>query len=693
MVPPGTYVVGSPSYEEGREEDEGPRHRVVIATAFAVGTTEVTRGEYARFVRETGHYGEGSCRTFEAGKWDERSGRDWRDAGYPQTDRHPAVCVNWDDAQRYVAWLSRRTGEEYRLLSESEWEYVARARTHTARHWGESTRFQCRFANGADEALTTRYQDWEGEIPSCSDGHVHTSPTKRFAKNAFGLFDVLGNVWEWTADCGNKSYDRAPADGRDWKRGDCSRRVLRGGSWGSAPSSIRSANRLLNKAGVRNSNVGFRVARALSSAPRSPAEFRGAIDGGGQTRPSRARRRGTPWSRMTSISACTRRDDVRGEPGKCARVRSISCSAGGIFRDCADCPEMVVVPMGTFAMGSPADEAGRYAGEDPVRRISIGEPIAVGLHEVTRRQYASFVRESGYAGADSCWVYEKGGWKERMDRGWRDPGFGQTGSHPAVCVSWEDAFSYVEWLSRRTGAAYRLLSESEWEFVARGGTRTSRHWGDDVSEQCRYSNGADESAKRRDAGWTPVAPCEDGYFVTSPVGRFVPNGFGLHDVLGNVWEWTRDCWNDGHGGASNDGRARERGDCSRRVLRGGSWSSFPPFLRSAHRHRNASGIRVNDVGFRVARSLPWAADDAAFRRARNLGTAVGYEAYLRSYPEGRHVSEAKRLLSGPKDGETFRDCPECPEVVVVPSGSFVMGSPAIEEGRDRDEGPEHVVNV
>ena len=692
VIPPGTYRMGSPASEEGRDEDEGPRHRVVVANAIAVGTAEVTRAEYARFFRETGHSGDDSCRTFEGEQWKQRSGRDWRDPGYDQTDRHPAVCVNWDDAQRYVAWLSRETGEAYRLPSESEWEYAARGGTDTSRHWGDGSRFQCRYANGADEALKNRYRDRREAIGSCGDRHVHTAPAKRYAKNGFGLFDVLGNVWEWTADCGNDRYDEAPGDGSDWARGKCSLRVLRGGSWYSEPSSLRSANRLLNRAGLRNGNVGFRVVRELRPAEQPVLDIGAAIAGAEDETFTRAATRNT----VESYDEYLRLSPEGRHAERARRLRDRAfrhLRAGGVFRDCTDCPEMAVVPMGSFEMGSPADEAGRYADEDPVRRVTLGGSFAVGVHEVTRRQYAAFVHESGRAAGDSCFVYEEGKWKERSDRSWRDPGYGQTGDHPAVCVSWADAVAYAEWLSRKAGARYRLPSESEWEYAARGGTRASRHFGDDASKQCRYANGADETAKRREAGLTTVAPCRDGYLVTAPAGRFEPNGYGLHDVLGNAWEWTRDCWNFGHGGASNDGLARERGDCTRRILRGGSWSSFPRFLRSARRHKNAADIRVNDVGFRVARALPFAADDAAFWRAKNEGSAKSYEDYLKSYPQGRHVVEAKRVLSGPKDGETFRDCAECPEMVVVPAGTFVMGSPPEERDRDRDEGPEHRVNI
>ena len=281
---------------------------------------------------------------------------------------------------------------------------------------------------------------------------------------------------------------------------------------------------------------------------------------------------------------------------------------GERFRDCDGswCPELVVVPAGKFEMGSPEGEAGRSGDEGPVHEVEISEAFAVGVYEVTRGEFGRFVRETGHSPGDACLTYEDGQWEERTGRSWRNPGHAQTDGHPVVCVSWEDAREYVEWLSRKTGQGYRLLSESEWEYVARAGTGTSRYWGDDASRACRYGNVADRTAKESYADWS-VHECSDGYVHTSPVGRFEANGDGLHDVLGNVWEWVEDCWHGGYRGAPSDGRAwleEGGGDCSGRVLRGGSWerrSEVRAFRESLQESPPDSGAAV--VGFRVARTL------------------------------------------------------------------------------------------
>ncbi len=257
---------------------------------------------------------------------------------------------------------------------------------------------------------------------------------------------------------------------------------------------------------------------------------------------------------------------------------------GEKFRDCEECPEMVVVPAGSFDMGSPSHEEGRYDDEGPVHRVRISEPFAVGVYEVTRGEWGRFVSRTGYSSGGSCWTYESDEWKNRSGRGWRSPGFSQSDSHPVVCVNFGDAQAYVGWLSRETGRGYRLLSESEWEYVARGGTTGPFHFGGAItSGEANYSG---------------------NYGGTVLVGSFPANSFGLHDVHGNVWEWVEDCWHGSYHGAPVDGSAWTRGgDCGSRVLRGGSWNYIPWSLRSAYRERSATGHRLSVVGFRVARTL------------------------------------------------------------------------------------------
>ena len=279
-------------------------------------------------------------------------------------------------------------------------------------------------------------------------------------------------------------------------------------------------------------------------------------------------------------------------------------SAGDSFRDCPGCPEMVVIPKGTNKMGSPSTEVGRFADEGPQHPVTIDYGLAVGKYELTRGEFRAFVEDAGRSlGGCQFWA----GKAYQNDKGyyWHNLPEQKTDRYPVVCISWDDAQAYARWLSQRTGKKYRLLSEAEWEYAARGGSTTARPWGNGDGEQCRYANGADASGKRKRDAWSEWNACDDGYPETSPAGSFLPNGYGLFDVLGNAWEWTEDCWHGGYRGAPTDGRAwteAEGGDCARRVVRGGSWFSFPQFLRSADRYWFAASDALNALGFRLART-------------------------------------------------------------------------------------------
>ncbi len=243
---------------------------------------------------------------------------------------------------------------------------------------------------------------------------------------------------------------------------------------------------------------------------------------------------------------------------------------GERIRDCAECPELVVVPSGTFEMGSPVGEGGREKDEGPVHRVTISEPFAVGVYEVTFAQWEACRRGGGCT-------------HNPHDEGWG------RGTRPVLNVSWVDAQSYVDWLSSTTGKEFRLLSESEWEYVARAGTETRYWWGDEEGRGRTNCNGCREHQPGN---------------RTSPVGSFSANGFGLHDVHGNVQEWVEDCWHRGYVGAPRDGSAwTTGGNCAYRVLRGGSWFNWPMGLRSANRVKIPPGYRVANSGIRVARAL------------------------------------------------------------------------------------------
>jgi len=281
--------------------------------------------------------------------------------------------------------------------------------------------------------------------------------------------------------------------------------------------------------------------------------------------------------------------------------------AGDGFRECDGCPEMVVIPAGAFLMGSPQSEADRDANEGPQRRVTIAKPFALGKFELTIDQFAAFVAETGYDAGNVCDLWQDGKFEERPGYSFRKTNFPQTGVHPAPCLSWDDAKAYLAWLSRKTGRAYRLPSEAEWEYAARAGTTGRFHFGDNEADYCRHGNGVDATALAdvpgaKQKGWDAL-PCRDGHAFTAPVGSFAPNAFGLHDTHGNVFEWVEDCWNDDFKGAPTDGSAWLTGDCAIRVQRGGAWGYPRTYLRIAVRGRQAQGYRYINAGVRVAREI------------------------------------------------------------------------------------------
>jgi formylglycine-generating enzyme required for sulfatase activity len=264
-----------------------------------------------------------------------------------------------------------------------------------------------------------------------------------------------------------------------------------------------------------------------------------------------------------------------------------------VFRDCPNCPEMVVVPSGRFTMGATEKEERAGPQEEQVA-ITIARPFAVGRFAVTRDEFAYFVAVTARRIEDGCFVVAGETLKREPRRSWREPGFAQDGRHPAVCVSWDDAKAYVAWLSQATGKTYRLLSEAEREYVARASATAPFWWGSTISTDRANYNGTVAYAGVAGGAWRRA---------TVPVDAFLANPWGLYNVHGNVWDWTEDCWNMANTGNPGTGAARSTGDCGLRVMRGGGWGNFPHTLRSARRGKEPTDARLNSVGFRVARTL------------------------------------------------------------------------------------------
>ena len=298
-------------------------------------------------------------------------------------------------------------------------------------------------------------------------------------------------------------------------------------------------------------------------------------------------------------------------------VPSVAAQAPGTtFTDCETCPEMIVIPPGSYTKGSPPGEALSEGtperdtrNETPQEQVSVDQPFAMSRFEITRAQFRSFVADAGYDPDWECitWDFEEDRWGARgTEWSWDKPGIHQTADHPVLCVSFTDAQAYVAWLSEQTGHTYRLLSDVEWEWVARDGTESRRPWSADLlqgrAEACQYANVTDldtASFLKVDTAdpENHVFPCRDGHALTAPVGSFPPNGFGVHDIIGNAWEWVEGCMYR----RNEDGTGEE--DCDERLIRGGAWQAKAWYVRSAKRDWAPYWLRSARVGVRVARDL------------------------------------------------------------------------------------------
>ena len=278
-LPAGQFQMGTSSTEQTAwgvaphyASMEGPLHPVTIARPFAIGKFQITRDQWAAYVEAQGHGADpaSGCAvlTPDTGAWGVDPQRSWRDPGFVQDGNHPVVCINFTEAQHYAAWLSKRTGKHYRLPSEAEWEYAARAGTSTANYWGNDRDDACAHTNATDLNRAEQHRYVRAAVPDgaflCHDGYVFTAPVDAKPANPWGLYGMSGNVWQMTADCLNENYDSAPADGSARTTGDCRSHIDRGASWVNSPKFVRAGQRHPDLLDARNSVLGLRLVRELN---------------------------------------------------------------------------------------------------------------------------------------------------------------------------------------------------------------------------------------------------------------------------------------------------------------------------------------------------------------------------------------------------------------------------------------------
>jgi formylglycine-generating enzyme required for sulfatase activity len=568
-IPAGEFLMGSPEGEG--DGDEHPRHRVEITRPFYLGVTEVTRGQFRRFVDEAGYRteaerdGKGGWGADDAGRWKQDPNYTWENPGFKQTDEHPVVDVSWNDAVAFCAWLSRKEGATYRLPTEAEWEYACRAGTTTKYSCGDDPEGLAAVGNIADGTAKAKYPGWT--TTAAQDGYIYTAPVGRYEPNAWGLYDMHGNVWEWCSDgYGADYYKSSPVDDPPGSEG-AANRVFRGGCWDYGPRGARSAFRFRSAPVNRAYGVGFRLARRPGDI--GPAA---SID--------------VPTGRSLPLQpedvARKKPEPKKETPTPVAEPESLTTRVGQI--------PLKRIPDGTFLMGSRDDDKEAREDEKPRHRVRITRPFYLGVYEVTQAQYQAVmgVNPSGFS--------SNGRGKDRLVARSAD-------RYPVEQVSWLDAVRFCNRLSELegrkpfyeidgdavrvpdwNGPGYRLPTEAEWEYACRGGTTTAFSFGEGEASLGEY-------------GWYE----KNSRSRTHPVGEKRPNPFGLFDMHGNVWEW---CWDgyaaDYYKGSPVDDPPGPDG-ASGRVIRGGGWYSGPRYARSADRIRSAPGNRDFYLGFRLAR--------------------------------------------------------------------------------------------
>jgi len=538
----------------------------VTLTPFSVGRYPVTFEEYDAFCEAMG----------QVKPADEHWGR----------VRRPVIDVSWHDAVAYSQWLSEQTGQDYCLLTEAQWEYACRAGS-----WGT----YCFGDNGEELGAYAWYRE-------NASGQTH--PVGERLPNAWGLYDMHGNVWEWVGDW----YGPYPSDSQVDPSGpeSGSRRVLRGGSWIYGTDGCRSAARRLDVPGRRDYDLGFRLAR-LGAVPFDSTNLPQALE------------------RQTIAPPEAVQPGLRDE-----------------LDDGSRGPAMVWLPGGVFRMG---DDRGSFDDEQPDHEVAV-EAFSMGQYPVTFEEYDTFCAATG---------------RELPD----DEGWGRS-ARPVIGVSWEDAAAYCEWLSRQTGAPYRLPTEAEWEYTCRAGGGGSYCFGDDVAGLGEYAWYA------RNAG-----------NQTHPVGEKRANDWHLYDMHGNVWEWVQDWYAEDYYESSPRENPTGPESGSNRIIRGGGWIGGAGYCRSAVRFRNVPGYRGDALGFRLARDGAWPSD------ALTLGGANPVETPVAAAP--REVEQ--RWVYNPFQGfqDRLQDGAEAPGMVVMPGGTFQMGD---QQGNGFDwERPVHAVTL
>ncbi len=649
VVSSGTFEMGSSSSEirrirsewniaESLLDAETPEHKVRITKPYLIGKYEVTTKQFRQFVTETGYktvaetQGWAWAYDSDKKKWLKKNGMSWKNPGMKSWDDHPVTFMTHADAEAFCDWLSARDGRKYRLPTEAQWEYASRGGDSQKRFsWGDEYPDSSQI-NIADKSSPFPWAD-----RTTNDGHPTISPVGFFQPNGFKLYDMAGNAWEICSDIYDPKAFKNRGDSTSFdpvgpKTGK--KRVVRGGNWAFGPEIARNSFRFGLDSNLCVDICGFRVVADLK-----PDEY-DKKSNTAQTSPETQltdENVENLMSRVKQLSQAGKRREARILIDNLKSVKPDDAGAGCVKQPEAfvrntlnaliDLTEdksiqsftnsygmkMIRIPSGSFVMGSSeADIAwamtvlaqGRpvnLENEYPFHKVRISRPFYMSETEVTTKQFRAFVEDTGYV-TDA--EEEKGGqifnptenrFEKKDGSSWRNPGWDISPNQPVTMVSYNDAQAFVEWLSAKEKLPYKLPTEAQWEYAARGRIPMAPFpWGDSLpdGDKANYADSnTDFEWRDRDA--------DDGYKFVAPVGKYQPNGFGLYDISGNVLEWVRDYYGEDYYKFSPEIDPEGPGHGEFRVMKGGEWTFGPVNMRCAFRGWSRPDLAVYNGGFRV----------------------------------------------------------------------------------------------
>jgi formylglycine-generating enzyme required for sulfatase activity/tRNA A-37 threonylcarbamoyl transferase component Bud32 len=673
LIPPGSFKMGSPPTEVGREKHED-QVSVTLTKPFRMARTEVTIAQYRAFADETGYVtaaesgGGGFGRSATEDGQTSRPGISFRKPAYPLADDHPAMYLNSTDAQKFCEWLGQREGRVYRLPTEAEWEWTCRAGTVERFQCGNHVNDLVRVGNVGDASMRKRFPGWN-EVQG-DDGFTYTAPVGRFAANPFGVHDLVGNLSEWCAD----GYADHLPGGIDPLVEELShnQRTARGGFWFSDPQDNRSAKRWARDAGSLADFIGFRPVEVL------PASLQQKNSSVTHPEPPPAPTSPAPLQWPFNEAAAK-----NGQSTWAKHLGQEVVQKNSLGMD------LVLIPPGEFRMGA-IDSEQKGAPSKVTGRVRITRPFLLASREVTRRDFSEFTRQSAYRteaerGVVSGHGVEGENFTQTPAYSWKNTGFTQSDDHPVVNVTWNDAVAFCDWLSKKENRTYRLPTEAEWEYACRAGTTTRFQHGDDPEGLVTLGNVPDALATERFPNFIGIKG-RDGFVFSAPVGSYRTNAFGLYDMHGNVWEWCSDWAGAEYRStiALDDPTGPTTGVA--RMVRGGSWYNSLDGCESGFRVGFPAEFATFNFGFRIALSVtatsqpsPAPAPPPSTLPASSAPTSL-------QSPFNEAAAKAAQLawaniLSQPiiqKNGLGM-------DLVLIPPGSFTMGSPASEPERDAAE--------